>query len=214
MRGCQVADVIKIAIRREIGGEDQMRVLEPTREHAVAPTHDRLKKLRQSSSSVLKVAEHPSAAWRIVPIIENLATQKRITPNQLESARMYSALHYISNGRSSGVSRYGEYGDASCAWSRMNTSDEQVAAHKLFRNARLAAFGTLTRDGSWGWDEGLIQAIEPLLLGESDRSWNLEKIGGFLGSYKKKDTRSATGVQEIVAVLRRLRLYFRFNDDD
>lgn len=209
-----MSDVIKIALRREIGGEDQMRVLEPNREQAIAPTMNRLSKMLGSSTTVVKIAEFPSAPFRIVPIIESLAIEKRVTPNQLESARMYAALASIALGRSQGVSRYGEYGESSPAWTRANTSDEQLQANRLFEKARYAAFGTLASNATWVLDETLIQAVEPLLLGDTDKSWNLERIGGFLGTYKNRATRSALGVQEIVAVLRRLRLFFRFNDDD
>lgn len=208
-----MANVIKIALKREIGGDDQIRVYERG-EHAIPPTTQRLDKMVSSATTVVKIAEMSSAPYRIVPLIESLAIEKRVTPNQLESARMYAALYSIALGRSQGVSRYGEYGEASPAWERANTSDEQLQANDLFKRARLAAFGTLTSNHQWALDEALVQAVEPILLGELDKSWNLERIGAYLGSYKNRSTRSALGVQEIVAVLRRLRLFFRFGDDD
>lgn len=207
-------DVIKQALKREMAGEDPVKVLEVSRQHAVAPTAERLQKLRGSSTGVEKVADFPSAAWRMIPVVESLAVQKRVTPNMLQAAQFYVTLRYLMEGRSSGIGRYGDFQEASPSWSRVNTTDEKMKAAKLFKGAQLAAFGTQTKSGEWVIDEALRQAVEPILLGDPEKSWPFEKIGGFLGTYRKRDTKSATGVQEIVAVLRRLRLFFRFNEDD
>lgn len=207
-------DVIKQALKREMAGEDPVKVLEISREHSVAPTSERLEKIRGSATSVEKVADFPSAPWRMVTMIESLANQKRITPNMLQAAQFYVTLRYLMEGRSAGIGRYGDFQEASPSWSRINTTEEKMKAAKLFKGAQLAAFGTQTKSGEWVLDEALRQAVEPILLGDVEKSWPLEKIGGFLGTYRKRDTKSATGVQEIVAVLRRLRLFFRFNADD
>jgi len=206
-------DVVKRAIRREQAGEDPVNVVEVSRTQAEPPTPERLAHMKGSSTAMEKVADYPSAAWRMVPAIEQLAVQRRVTPNMLESAKLYVTLHYISQGRSHGIGRYGDYQEASPSWSRANTTDEQIKASKLFKAARLAAFGTQSKSGEWLLDEALVQAVEPLLLGDTDRAWTFERIGGWLGSYRKRDARSACGVQEIIAVLRRLRLFFRFGED-
>lgn len=206
-------DVVKQAIQRELSGEDATKVVEISRQPAVPPTQERLSKMHGSATNVEQVADYPSAAWRMVPAIEQLAVQRRVTPNMLSAAQMYVTLRYLSEGNSAGIGRYDSHQEASPSWSRMNTTDERMKASKLFKGARLAAFGTLTKSGAWEVDEALVQAIEPILLGDAERSWTLEKVGGFLGTYAKRDTKSACGVQEIVAVLRRLRLFFRFSED-
>lgn len=206
-------DVLKSAIKRELGEEDSNNVVEITRIPAIPPTIERLEQIRGSGTTVQKVADYPSAAWRMVPAIEQLAIQRRVTPNMLQAAKLYVTLSYLSEGRSVGIGRYDSHQEASPSWSRTNTTDEQMKAAKAFKGARLAAFGTQTINGAWELDESLIQAVEPILLGDADKAWTMERVGGFLGSYRKRDARSATGVQEVIAVLRRLRLYFRYGDD-
>lgn len=205
-------DVLKAALRREMGGEDPVNVVEVSRIQAPPPTAERLDKIGDATI-VEKVADYPSAAYRMVPAVEQLAIQRRISPNMLQAAQLYVTLSYLQSGNSAGIGRYDSHQDASPSWSRMNTTDERLKAAKLFKGARLAAFGTQTKSGSWELDESLIQAIEPILLGDAERSWTMEKVGGFLGTYRKRDTKSATGTQEVVAVLRRLRLYFRMGED-
>jgi hypothetical protein len=207
-----VRDVLKQALRREMAGEDATKVVEVSRVHAVAPTSERLDKLG-GSTTVEKVADCPSAAWRMVPVVEQLAVQRRVSPNMLEAAKLYVTLSYLSAGPSAGIGRYDSHQEASPSWSRANTTDERLKASKLFKGARLAAFGTQDKSGQWVLDELLVQAIEPLLLGDPERSWTMERVGGFLGSYRKRDTKSACGVTELTAVLRRLRLFFKMGDD-
>jgi len=205
-------DVLKQAINREMGGEDATKVVEISRQHAIPPTQDRLDKIN-GGTTVEQVADYPSAAWRMVPAVEQLAIQRRVSPNMLQAAKLYVTLRYLADGPSAGIGRYDSHQEASPSWSRLNTTDERIKAAKMFKGARLAAFGTQTKSGEWMLDESLIQAIEPLLLGDPERSWTMEKVGGFLGSYSKRDTRSACGVTELIAVLRRLRLYFRMGED-
>ena len=204
-------DVLKQAIKRELGTEDSTNVVEISRVPATPPTIERLEKLQ--NTTLEKVADYPSAAWRMVPAIESLAVQRRITPNMLQAAKLYVTVSYLAKGRSAGIGRYDSHQEASPSWSRANTTDEQMKASKTFKSARLAAFGTQTISGAWEIDEALVQAVEPILLGDAERSWTMERVGGFLGTYAKRDAKSATGVQEVVAVLRRLRLFFRFGED-
>jgi hypothetical protein len=208
-----VRDILKQAIRREMAGEDATKVVEISRVHAVPPTVERLDKIEAGAVAVEKVADYPSAAWRMVPAVEQLAIQRRVTPNMLNAAQLYVTLRYLSDGPSAGIGRYDSHQEASPSWSRTNTTDERMKASKMFKGARLAAFGTMDKSGQWVLDESLIQAIEPLLLGDAERSWTMEKVGGFLGSYRKRDTKSACGVTELTAVLRRLRLFFKFGED-
>jgi hypothetical protein len=205
-------DILKAALNREMGGEDATKVVEISRNHAIPPTQDRLAKIN-GGTSVEQVAEFPSAAWRMVPAVEQLAIQRRVSPNMLQAAKLYVTLSYLAAGPSAGIGRYDSHQEASPSWSRLNTTDERIKAAKMFKGARLAAFGTQTKSGAWELDEALVQAIEPLLLADPDRSWTFEKIGAFLGSYNKRDTKSAVGVTELIAVLRRLRLYFRMGED-
>jgi hypothetical protein len=207
-----VKDILKQAIKRELSGEDATKVVEVSRTHAIPPTQDRLDKIN-GGTTVEQVAEYPSAAWRMVPAVEQLAIQRRVSPNMLQAAKLYVTLRYLSDGPSAGIGRYDSHQEASPSWSRLNTTDERIKAAKMFKGARLAAFGTQDKSGQWVVDEALVQSIEPLLLADPDRSWTFERIGGFLGSYSKRDTKSACGVTELIAVLRRLRLFFRMGED-
>lgn len=195
------------ALRRELAGPEQQhqRHVGP----ALGPTPELQKRVRVK---LAKVAEHLAAQHRIVPRIEEPAAAKKFTPNMIQAARYYACLAFIADGPSVGVSRYGDWEQASPAWSRAHTTDERLQARALFEKARFAAFGLIDRSGDKVLNDQVRHAIEPVLLGD-DQCLTFGQIGEWLSTYESRKGNSAAGTQEVVAVLRRLRDFFRLGDD-
>jgi hypothetical protein len=198
-------------VHREYGGrfDEQPKPNTGIREAAIAPTPERANKL---ALQLARVAEHLSAPHRIVSRIEDLGTQRRVTPNMVMAARYYMALAVTADGPSVGVSQYGGGSGTSPAYGRVLTNDERLVARRVFDAARRAAFGLKDIAGREVFDEAARFALEPILLGD-DISKTMTEVGDFLSTYKGKDGKSVSGTTEVVAVLRRLRTFFGLGDD-
>ena len=193
---------------REFGGiDDAMRRL--AKDAAVPPTPEREAKL---ALQIARIAEHLSSPHRIVPRVEDLGIQKRISPNMVTAAKYYMMLAFVADGPSSGVGRYGDNGASSPAYGRTLTSDERLVARRAFKAARRAAFGMRDISGREVFDEAAMFILEPILLGD-DLSKSMSEVGEFLSSYRGRDGKQISGTTELAAVLRRLRTFFCMADD-
>lgn len=195
-------------IEHELGGSDE--AVERHVGPAIGPTPERIAKLKVP---LRRISAQMTSESRIIPRLEELRGQGRITENMLAAARYYAALAFVADGPSQGIGRYGDWQQASPNWQRMITSDERMLARRMFDAARKAAFGLRDRDGEWTFDELARHAIEPLILGD-DQAMTMGDLGRHLTPYRSRSGASAAGTAEVGQVLRRLRLFFRLADDD
>lgn len=195
--------------QRELGGsDDAMRIM--SRDAAIPPTPERQAKL---ALQIARVAHQLSSSpHRIIPRVEELGAQKRVTPSMVMAAKYYMMLAVVADGPSVGVMRYGDGSGSSPAYGRTLTSDERLTARRVFDAARRAAFGMKDIAGREVFDEAARHVLEPILLGD-DLSKTMTEVGEFLSSYRGKDGKSVSGTTELVAVLRRLRTFFGMGGD-
>ena len=157
------------------------------------------------------MAEHLSAAHRIVPRLEEMQAKQLLTSSLLTAGRHYAVLAFVADGPSVGIANYGEHVYSS-PYNRSLTTDERLRARELLVRARFAAFGVLNRNREWELDEALRYAVEPVILGDA-ASWAPGEIGRYLSGYTDKRMVNAAGVTEVRAVLRRLRSFFQIGDE-
>ena len=197
--------------RRELGSlgaDDAMKKWERG-VPALRPTPEREAKL---ALQLAVIAQQLGAPERIIPRVEDLGAQKRITPNMVMAAKYYMMLAVVADGPTVGVGQYGGGGMSSPAYGRTLTSDERLVARRVFTAARRAAFGMKDISGREVFDEAARHVLEPILLGD-DMSKTMSEVGAFLSTYKGRDGKSVSGTTEVAAVLRRLRTFFGMGDD-
>lgn len=195
------------AIERELHGEDRP-LFDARGEPAVLLPPEQQSKIKQQ---LVRVAEHLAAAQRIVPRIEEMQRKGLVTMSLVNAGRHYAVLAYLADGPSTGVGRYGDYQPGAPAWNRNGTTDERMRARALFDRARAAAFSVRDKHGEIVYDEQLRQAVEPVILGDA-AAWTPSEVGRWLSGYTSRNGANAAGVTEVVAVLRRLRLFFRLSE--
>jgi hypothetical protein len=155
--------------------------------------------------------EHLAAAQRIVPQIEGMQGKGLVTMSLVNAGRYYAVLAFMADGPSVGIGRYGDFQAGQPAWDRNGTTDERLRARAMFEKARAAAFAIRDRSNVWVVDEQLRHAVEPVILGDA-AAWAPGQIGQWLSGYTSRNGINAAGVTEIVAVLRRLRLFFGIDE--
>jgi hypothetical protein len=196
-------------VRRELHGEDKP-LFDHRGEPAILLPPEQQQKLKHLQ--LARVAEHLAAAQRIVPRIEELQKKGLITMSLVNAGRYYAVLAYMADGPSVGVSSYGDYQQGAPAWARSGTSDEKLRARSMFDRARQAAFSVRNKNNEWVFDEQLRYAVEPIILGDAS-GWAPMEVGKWLSGYTSRNGLNAAGVTELVAVLRRLRLFFQLGED-
>lgn len=206
-RGVEQRTLDRIA-NREFGGKDDA-LRQMSHEAAIKPTRERLARI---TVEILQVAKYRASAHKIVPRVEDLGAQRRISPNMVRAAQYYMMLAYVADGPSIGVGRYGDGENGSPAYGRSLTSDERLIARRVFEAARRAAFGVKDITGREVFDEAARFVLEPILLGD-ETSRSMTQVGEFLSTYQGENGRSVSGTTEVVAVLRRLRAFFGMGDD-
>ena len=202
-----IRDVLKRATERELHGEDQP-LFDHRGDPAILLPPEQQKRLR---NQLVRVAEHLAAAQRIVPQIEGMQGKGLVTMSLVNAGRYYAVLAFMADGPSVGIGRYGDFQAGQPAWDRNGTTDERLRARAMFEKARAAAFAIRDRSNVWVVDEQLRHAVEPVILGDA-AAWAPGQIGQWLSGYTSRNGINAAGVTEIVAVLRRLRLFFGIDE--
>ena len=194
--------------KRELGGSDDA-LRQMSRTAAIQATPERQAKI---ALQIARVAQHLAAPSRIIPRVEDLGAQRRISPNMVMAAKYYMMLAVVADGPSVGVGQYGASSGSSPAYGRTLSSDERMIARRVFDAARMAAFGMKDIRGRAVFDEAARHVLEPILLGD-DLSKTMTEVGSFLSTYSGRDGRSVSGTTELTAILRRLRTFFGMGDD-
>ena len=198
--------VVDGAMRRELASPDGDM---PThRDVALAPTPELRAKLKVD---LQRIVAQLSSAHRIVPRIEEATFANRVSANMVMAAKYYACLAFLADGPSGG-SRYGDWEQALPVWSRNITTEQRHQCRWVFDKARFAAFGVIDRFGKPTINDQVRDTIEPILLGDA-MCYTFDEVGNLLSTYRNKDSKFAAGKQEVVAVLRRLRDFFRLSDD-
>jgi hypothetical protein len=195
-------------IKKQLHGEDQP-LFDSRGQPASLLPHEQAKKI---NLQLMRVAEHLAAPQRIVPRIEELQKKGLITMSLVNAGRYYAVLAFMADGPSVGVGRYGDFQPGQPAWDRNGTTDERMRARALFNEARKAAFSIRDKNNAWVYDEQLRHAVEPIILGDA-AGWTPAEVGRWLSGYTSRNGANAAGVTEVVAVLRRLRLFFALGEE-
>ncbi len=148
---------------------------------------------------------------RAISLVDQLQRDSMIPFELHRAGEFFAELFWTAQGRSHGVSTYGDYMQSSPASQRSLTTDRQMKAYDRFKAAAFAVFGTPRQDGRLAFDEQLFALVMPALLSDK-KSVTQSSIGAARSAYTGRAQKPAAGGQVVVEILHKLCLHFQYKE--